>query len=60
MFWWNRLRSSFICLDSAVLDAKDSGEIDFGEPQRDAFALDAAGHMVIQRCHPEGSLFLRY
>ena len=52
MVRWNRLRSLFISLDGAVLDAKNSGEIDFGKSQRDAFALDAAGHMVVQRCHP--------
>ena len=53
MIRWNRLRSLFVSLDGAVLDAKNSGEINFGKPQRNAFALDPAGHMVIQRCHLE-------
>ena len=64
MFRWNRLRSPFVSLDGAVLDAKNSGKIDFSEPQRDAFALDAAGHMPVQRCHLKSfviyTLFVRY
>jgi hypothetical protein len=64
MFRWDRLRSPFVSLDDAVLDAKNSGDIDFGKPQRDAFALDAAGHMPVQPCHLQSfvifSLFVRY
>lgn len=64
MFRWNRLRSPFVSLDGAVLDAENSGHIDFSKPQRDAFALDTAGHMPVQRCHLKSfvifALLLRY